>query len=26
VTINLTLPGYRIIRWESNPLMRVNAR
>ena len=23
VTINLTLPGYRIIRWESNLLMRV---
>jgi transposase len=23
VTINLTLPGYRIIRWESNLMMRV---
>ena len=23
VTINLTLPGYRIVRWESNLLMRV---
>jgi len=23
VTINLTLPGYRILRWESNLLMRV---
>ena len=23
VTINLTLPGYRILRWESNHMMRV---
>ncbi len=23
VTLQLTLPGYRILRWESNTLMRV---